>query len=137
MLIDNAIEMLEESTTDVPEDTEAKELLTLLTEAQAYDVGGVTALLSHMKKRERLESFLDTESDAEDPACLGQIRFSHGADGDVCQLLVLRWCRHGELLASDSTAGEDSTPGNVEPGLRRRIPMLPALLLLLLLPCKR
>lgn len=60
MLIDNAIEMLEESTTDVPEDTEAKELLTLLKEAQAYDVGGVTALLSHMKKREGLESFLDT-----------------------------------------------------------------------------
>lgn len=60
MLIDSAIEMLEESTTDVPEDTEAKELLVLLKEAQAYDIGGVTALLSYMKKKEKLESFLVT-----------------------------------------------------------------------------
>jgi len=60
MLIDKAIEMLEESTADVPADTEAKELLTSLKEAQAYDIGGVTALLSYMKKREKLESFLDT-----------------------------------------------------------------------------
>jgi hypothetical protein len=55
MLIDKAIEMFE----DV-EGTEHNQVLVFLKEAQAYDVGGVHALLSYMKKREKLKSFLDT-----------------------------------------------------------------------------
>jgi hypothetical protein len=58
MLIDEAIAMFE----DV-EGEEHKQVLVHLKEAQAYDVGGVDALLRYLRKREKLTVFLDTVSE--------------------------------------------------------------------------
>jgi len=63
MLIDKAIEMFEDCITNcvVPEPdlTEMQTVLPFIKQAQAYDIGGVSALLSSLKKKDKFESFME------------------------------------------------------------------------------